>query len=699
MGIQINSQPQNFKSYVVIGDGVSAVDGVTVYGSLSASSSLRSPSVSANNITALAGGKFYGDGSGLTNINAGNIQGFSGVTSINTLTGDVSNVVFTTSANTFSNTNTFSQTTNFAAITATTGNFSGNLSSSGNILSAGQDLTGIFGSKANTDSVFSTVQSITGTGLSTGNLTATNGSFTSLTATNYLSAGQNLTGIFGSKANTDSVFSTVQSITGTGLNTGNLTATNGSFTSLTATNYLSAGQNLANIFGSKTNADSVYTNVNTNSSNWDTGYNISRALSTGPSFDNSKGFRFVSNNPTVYGDLTIYGTLNALSGATFTNTTFTTTSSLCVVNRMNVDQAALYIGASGSGDIASFYDIDANVEVLHVGGSTGSFPGVGIRTSSPTKTLTVSGDLSASGEIYANKYFLAGVDISSTTSTVSANSANWSQAYTALTPNSSNWTQAYTNLTSNSANYNSVTSNSANWNTAYRQISSGSLSAAGVGFTVGVSLSTPALTAGTATFSTSVSSPAVSGTHFGSGANLTALNASNISSGTLSNSLLPAIATFSTSVSSPAVSGTHYGNGANLTGVVASTLPAAGTFTTSVSSPSISGVNMYGNLVAPVATQTATFTLALANAGGVIRIAPSTNTTVYVNVPTNASVAFPIGTQTIFAQVSAATVTVSAAAGVTLLSYQSKTSLAALNSVASLIKTGTNEWLLAGDIN
>jgi hypothetical protein len=657
MGIQINSQPQNFKSYVVIGDGVSAVDGVTVYGSLSASSSLQASSVSANNITALAGGKFYGDGSGLTNINASNIQGFSGVTSINTLTGDLSNVVFTTSANTFSNTNTFSQTTNFAAITATTGNFSGNLSSSGNILSAGQDLTSIFGSKANTDSVFSTVQSITGTGLSTGNLTATNGSFTSLTATNYLSA----------------------------------------------------GQNLASIFGSKTNADSVYTNVNTNSSNWDTGYNISRALSTGPSFDNSKGFRFLGNNPTVYGDLTIYGTINALSGATFTNTTFTTTSSLCVVNSMNVDQAALYIGASGSGDIASFYDIDANVEVLHVGGSTGSFPGVGIRTSSPTKTLTVSGDLSASGEIYANKYFLAGVDISSTTSTVGTNSANWSQAYTALTPNSSNWTQAYTNLTSNSANYNSVTSNSANWNTAYTQISTGRLSAAGVGFTVGISLSTPALTAGTATFSTSVSSPSVIGTHFGSGVNL-----SGVALLSSTNTFLSA-ATFSTSISSPNVSGTHFGSGANLTALNASNissgtlsnslLPAAGTFTTSVSSPSgtfsvsLSSPNIYGNLVAPVTTQTATFTLALANAGGVIRIAPSTNTTVYVNVPTDASVAFPIGTQTIFAQVSAATVTVSAAAGVTLLSYQSKTSLAAQNSVASLIKTGTNEWLLAGDIN
>ena len=683
MGLQINSQPQNFKSSVVIGDGLSAVSGLTVYGSLSASSNLHASSISAGNVTALAGGKFYGDGSGLTNINAGNLQGFSGVTSVNTLTGDITNVVFTGSANNFTGVNTFSQTTNFQAITGTTGNFSGNLSVSGTVLSSGQNLIGIFGEKGKTDSVFSTVQTITGTGLSTTNLTGSNGNFVSLTASNlsagnYLSGGQNLTGIFGEKSKTDSVFSTVQSITGTGLNTSNLTASNGTFTSLSAGNYLSGGQNLTGIFGEKGKTDSVFSSVQTYSAG---DWTVGKSLSTGGSTP-TIGYRFLNNNPAVYGDLTIYGRINALSGATFTDTTFTTTSSLCVYNKMNTG-AALYVGASGSGDIASFYDIDGNVEVLHVGGATGSFPGVGIRVSNPTKTLTLSGDLSASGEVYASKYFLNNIDISST--------------------------------------YNTVNTGSAKWNTAYSQITSGSLSAAGVGFTVGVSLSTPSLTAGSATFRTSLSAAS----YQGSGSTLTGVvtglygtipangnlttvltsinsvagtngNFANVAVTNASNTFANA-QTFSTSISSPAISGTHYGSGANLTNI---SLPAAGTFSTSVSSPAISAVNFYGNTVAPVTNQSATFTLSLANAGGIIRIGPAaSNTQVYVNVPTNASVPFPIGTQTILAQVSAATVTVSATAGVTLLSYQSKTSLAAQNSVASLIKTGTDEWLLAGDIN
>jgi len=567
MGLQINSQPQNFKSSVVIGDGLSAVDGLTVYGSLSASSSLQAPSISAGNVTALAGGKFYGDGSGLTNINAGNLQGFSGVTSVNTLTGAVTNVVFTGSANNFTGVNTFSQTTNFQAITGTTGNFSGNLSVSGTVFSSGQNLTEIFGEKGKTDSVFSTVQTITGTGLNTSSLTASNGTFTSLSAGSYLSGGQNLTGIFGERGKTDSVFSSVQA---------------------------------------------------NSASTWSAGNVLSSSGGT------------LGGNVRVGGNL-IVNYLSALSGSTFVNTTFTTTSSLCVVATLNTG-AALYVGGNGTGDIASFYDVDQNVEVLHVGGVNSTFPNVGIKVSNPNKTLTLSGDLSASGEVYASKYFLNNVDISSTYNTVNTGSANWQSAYTNITGSSANWNNTVT----------VVTGTSARWNTAYNLLTGGG-TLSGTGLTI----------------QGSVSSPSISGVHFGSGVNLTgvALTASN---NTFTGTQTFAVLNATTSLSSPAI---------------------------------------YGNLVAPVTTQTATFTLGLSNAGGVIRIAPASVTQVYVNVPASGTTNFPIGTQTIIAQVSAATVTVSAAAGVTLLSYQSKTSLAAQNSVASLIKTGADEWLLAGDIN
>jgi len=103
-----------------------------------------------------------------------------------------------------------------------------------------------------------------------------------------------------------------------------------------------------------------------------------------------------------------------------------------------------------------------------------------------------------------------------------------------------------------------------------------------------------------ATFTTSISSPSVSG----DGANLTGLNATNISQGTLNNSRLPAVATFATSVSSITVSGIFYGDGSNLSNLDAgdiiqgtlnnSRLPAVATFTTSVSSPALSG-NHYGD--------------------------------------------------------------------------------------------------------
>ncbi len=71
----------------------------------------------------------------------------------------------------------------------------------------------------------------------------------------------------------------------------------------------------------------------------------------------------------------------------------------------------MWVGNSGLGDIASFNDIDTGLEVLHIGGSNGSFPNVGVKTSTPNKTLTVSGEISAtsdittSGNIYGNNIY------------------------------------------------------------------------------------------------------------------------------------------------------------------------------------------------------------------------------------------------------------------------------------------------------
>jgi hypothetical protein len=108
-------------------------------------------------------------------------------------------------------------------------------------------------------------------------------------------------------------------------------------------------------------------------------------------------------------NVTIFGNLTATGTTTFNNTVFSVTSALSVVHIG--EGPAVWIGNSGLGDIASFNDIDTGLEVLHIGGSNGSFPNVGVKTSTPNKTLTVSGEISAtsdittSGNIYGNNIY------------------------------------------------------------------------------------------------------------------------------------------------------------------------------------------------------------------------------------------------------------------------------------------------------
>jgi hypothetical protein len=91
-----------------------------------------------------------------------------------------------------------------------------------------------------------------------------------------------------------------------------------------------------------------------------------------------------------------------------------------------------------------------------------------------------------------------------------------------------------------------------------------------------------------------------------------------------------------------------------------------------------------------------TYTIALTDAGDVVTLTNASAIT--VTVPTNASVAFPIGTQITLAQMGAGKVTVAGAAGVTVYSTDSHLSLRAQYSSGTLIKTATNTWLLIGDL-
>jgi hypothetical protein len=194
------------------------------------------------------------------------------------------------------------------------------------------------------------------------------------------------------------------------------------------------------------------------------------------------------NNVTIFGNLSCSGT------QTFQNTIFSTTSAVSVVH--TGDGPALWVGNNGTGDIASFYDIDASVEVLHVGGNNGTFPNVGVKTSTPNVDFTVNGAISASSVIYSlsgnsNQWNSAYSTVQTYSATnwnyqgtdIKALTGNWQASYTALTSTSANWNdtrntvQAYSATTWNyqgtdikaltgnwQASYTALTSTSANWN-------------------------------------------------------------------------------------------------------------------------------------------------------------------------------------------------------------------------------------------
>ena len=205
----------------------------------------------------------------------------------------------------------------------------------------------------------------------------------------------------------------------------------------------------------------------------------------------------LTGNATITGPLQvnsnvlIYGNLSATGTSNFSNTIFSTTTALSVVHIG--DGPAMWVGNSGTGDIASFYDIDQGVEVLHVAGTDGTFPGVGIRTATPNKAFTVNGEISANNIIWdASGNSLNWNNVYSSVASTSANwqstynsvnnlSSRWDLGYTGyngLTALSANWQSTYTTMTANSANwqstYTTMTANSANWQNTYSTVQANS---------------------------------------------------------------------------------------------------------------------------------------------------------------------------------------------------------------------------------
>jgi len=98
-----------------------------------------------------------------------------------------------------------------------------------------------------------------------------------------------------------------------------------------------------------------------------------------------------------------------------------------------------------------------------------------------------------------------------------------------------------------------------------------------------------------------------------------------------------------------------------------------------------------------IATYTASLTtLQLSDAGKLLKL--NVGSANDLRIPAESLVNFPIGTQILLIQYGTGQTTVTTSGGVTLRSSGSKTKLSAQYAEASLIKIGSDEWALAGDI-
>jgi hypothetical protein len=91
-----------------------------------------------------------------------------------------------------------------------------------------------------------------------------------------------------------------------------------------------------------------------------------------------------------------------------------------------------------------------------------------------------------------------------------------------------------------------------------------------------------------------------------------------------------------------------------------------------------------------------TYTLALTDVAKVVTL--SNAAAITLTVPPESSVAWPAGTTIVLAALGAGTVTVTEGSGVTVNSVGDAVDIGAQYGVATLLKTGTDTWLLFGNL-
>lgn len=108
--------------------------------------------------------------------------------------------------------------------------------------------------------------------------------------------------------------------------------------------------------------------------------------------------------------------------------------------------------------------------------------------------------------------------------------------------------------------------------------------------------------------------------------------------------------------------------------------------------------NQLATAIVAINAQTGTtYTTVLTDDGKLITC--SNASAISVTIPPNSSVAYGIGTQLNFAQLSTGQVTLVAGSGVTLNSAGTKLKLSAQYAVATCVKTDTNTWFVVGNLS
>lgn len=114
-----------------------------------------------------------------------------------------------------------------------------------------------------------------------------------------------------------------------------------------------------------------------------------------------------------------------------------------------------------------------------------------------------------------------------------------------------------------------------------------------------------------------------------------------------------------------------------------------------ISDATQAALDQKANLNASINTQTDSYTLVLEDNGKIIEMNKAT--AVNLTVPPNSAVAFPVGSIITCTQYGAGQVTVVAGSGVTIRTSETL-KLAKQYAEAMLYKRGTNEWVLAGNL-